>query len=185
MVRTYSEESKINRLFLTLRDLGIDENTVFGLKHNKYDYRLLASLVLFTPTNQSHLGVKFASYSKINNNTMNNFLKGVFSGLGVKNVYLFSSYTEKTKKKNDLRGAILNDKETMICLRCDNGVLNSLFMAIRNSLAHGNIIEEDGFLELYSISDDKKEFDSAITFFLRIKQQSKLRAFFQTLNAYE
>lgn len=182
---TYVQESKTNRLFLSLRDLGIDENTSYGLNSSRYDHDLLMFLVMFTPTKQSHLGKKFAGYSKLNNSTLDSFLKSVFSGLGVKSVYLFNTFTEKGKMKNDLRNLVLNDKDTMICLRCDNGARDSLFMSIRNSIAHGNIIEKDGFLVFYSISDDKNEYDSTVTFYLRIRQTSKLRAFKKVLEAYE
>lgn len=182
---TYVQESKTNRLSLSLRDLGIDENTSYGLNSNRYDHDLMMFLVMFTPTKQSHLGKKFAGYSKLNNSTLDRFLKSIFSGLGVKSVYLFNSFTEKGKKKNDLRNLVLSDKDTMICLRCDNGARDALFMSIRNSIAHGNIIEKDGFLVFYSISDDKNEYDSTVTFFLRIRQTSKLRAFKKALEAYE
>ncbi len=182
---TYVQESKTNRLSLSLRDLGIDENTSYGLNSNRYDLDLLMFLVMFTPTNQSHLGKKFASYSKLNKSTLDRFLKTVFSGLGVKSVYLFNSFTEKGNKKNDLRNQVLNDKDTMICLRCENGARDSLFMSIRNSIAHGNIIEKDGFLVFYSISDDKNEYDSAVTFFLKIRKTTKLQAFKKALEAYE
>ena len=83
---TYVQESKTNRLSLSLRDLGIAENTSYGLNSNRYDHDLMMSLVMFTPTKQSHLGKKFAGYSKLNNSTLYKFLKTVFSGLGVKSV---------------------------------------------------------------------------------------------------
>ena len=181
---TYIQESKKNRLYVTLRDFGIDENTQYGLKDNKYNFNELMSLVMLTPTNQSHLGNKFNYYSKLNNKSLDKFLKAIFSGLGVKSVYLYDSFTEKTKSKTDLKNNVLSDRDTMICLRCCNGTRDSLFMAIRNALAHGNIVEKDGFIVFYSISDDQKEYDLPVSFFLRIKQISKLQAKTKTLNTY-
>lgn len=181
---TYSENSKANRLYLSLRDLGIDERATYGLDDKKYDSKTFSKLVVFTPTTQSHLGDKFDSYRSLNNRTLDKFLKALFSGMGIKNVYLFTSYTEKTRKKKDLRNSVINDKDALLCLRCDNGVRDSLYMSIRNSIAHGNLLEKDGFIILYSVSEDKAEYDSAITFFMRIKQISKLQALFRTLEAY-
>lgn len=181
---TYIQESKSNRLYVTLRDFGIDENTQYGLKDKKYDYNAIMPLLMFTPTNQSHLGEKFNCYSKLNNKSLDKFLKAIFSGLGVNSVYLYDSFSEKTKNKKDLKKVVLSDKDTMICLRCGNGTRDSLFMAIRNALAHGNIVEKDGFIVLYSISNDQKEYDSTVSFLLRIKNISKLNAFSKTLKAY-
>ena len=187
---TLCQELVNNRLSLSLRDLGIDEKTEYGLKFTQNDKNLFMSLVLYTPTSQSHLGKKFENYSKLNNRTLDRFLNSIFSGLGLNGIYLFRSFTEKENKKKgnkkkDLRKSVLEDNGAMICLRCDNGARDSLFMSIRNSIAHGNIIEKDGYIIFYSISDDKKEYDSTVTFYLRINKISKLNAFFKVLNLYE
>ena len=46
---TYVQESKTKRLFLSLRDLKINENTLYGLNSNRYDHDLLMFLVMLTP----------------------------------------------------------------------------------------------------------------------------------------
>ena len=181
---TYAEGAKNNRLFVTLRELGIDESTSYGLFNKEYDLKLLTDLVMFTPTNQSHLGDKFNCFTRLNKRNLDKFLSSLFSGLGINDAYLFESYTEKTKRKKDLRKDVLNNRNSMICLRCESGVRDSLYMSVRNSIAHGNLLERDGFLILYAISDDKEEFDSPITFFMRIKKVSSLKAFTKSLEAY-
>ena len=57
-------------------------------------------------------------------------------------------------------------------------------MGVRNAIAHGNIIHDGKYYVLYSVSDDKKEFDSEVTFFLRIDKLSKLGVFRRVLESY-
>lgn len=176
---------------LTLRELGINEETAFGYSgassHQSAKLeKLLMHLVINTPASQSHLGKKFCDYSKLNSNTTNNFLDQIFKGLKVQNaVYLFTSYTEKTKFKNDLHPVVLARKAELICLRCDNGTKVSLYMAVRNAIAHGNILEHNGFYILYSVSDSRNEFDSNLTFFLRIRKLENIKTFLTVLEQYQ
>lgn len=188
---TYTQQAEKNRLSLTLRELGINEETAFGYSgassHQSAKLeKLLMHLVINTPTSQSHLGKKFCDYSKVNSNTTNNFLDQIFKGLKVQNaVYLFTSYTEKTKFKNDLHPVVLARKAELICLRCDNGTKVSLYMAVRNAIAHGNILEHNGFYILYSVSDSRNEFDSNLTFFLRIRKLENIKTFLTVLEQYQ
>lgn len=149
---TFREIAKNNVALLTLLDLGVSSNSQYcdlAKPSEKREWNSLFKLIVFTPTNQSHLGEKFDAYEKINNMNLNEFLIKVFSGLGIneKNVFLFNSYTTKDTKKKDIKREIINSTDAMIALRCDNGVRNSLYAAIRNAIAHGNIICENGACE--------------------------------------
>ena len=146
--------------------------------------QVFCTLTLFTPTLQSHYGKKFDEYTKLNNKTQEKFLQSIFNGLGMKKIYLYQSFTVKTRNKNDLYDEVAKTKEPMLCLRCDNGVVKSLYMAIRNAIAHGNIIFKDGLFILYSLSDDKAEYTSNITFLLKLTKLTNLLALIKTLEKY-
>ena len=186
MSELYSKQSQEQYLSITLRDLGIDETAPYGLGDAKKYKDLFVELTTFSPTSQSHLGVKFDSYSKLNSRNLNSFLAQVFSGLKVKKVYLYETFSVKKEKPNrvDLFQEVSTDKGAMICLRCCNSVKQSLYMSVRNAIAHGNIIYNGYFYILYSVSDDKKEYDSPVTFFLRIKSLGYLRSFTKVLEYY-
>ena len=180
---TYSEQSKSNKLTISLIELGIDEDSTYVFERTDSLDKLFCDLTIYTPSSQSHYGKKFSSYH-ISSNKKDKFLKSVFNGMGVKNVYLYKTFSDRTRNKNDLHNSVVNDTETMICLRCDNGVLESLYMAVRNAVAHGNIIHKDGFFILYSVNDDKTEYRSNVTFLLKITKLTNLKALIKTLNNY-
>ena len=184
-ITTYAKKARASRLLLSLRELDIDETTHYSIPNERDAADLFVQLTVLTPTYQSHLGRKFEAYSKLNNRSTEGFLGALFSGLGINNIFLYKTFESKTAQTYDLRNDVLSCKETMLCLRCDNGVLKSLYMSIRNAIAHGNIIEREGYIVFYSVSDDKKEYDSNITFFLRIRKQRNLSAFTKVLSLYE
>ena len=195
MSKTYTQQAKSNYLTLPLKELKIDD-------HSKYVERsqieclkdLIFNLVTCTPTNQSHLGDKFREYKKIKFKTPDPFLTDIFSRVGIKqaNLFLFKNYstrtkTEKNEKKN-LYKKVINCHKEMLCLHCDDGgVINSLYNAIRNALAHGNIVKQNDYTLLYSVNIARKgdnEYESNVTFFMRIKNIEKLMAFQNVLESY-
>ena len=182
---TYSEQSKNNKLSITLADLNIDEKSVYDFPRTDALDQLFCTLTTYTPTNQSHYGKKFESYKKLNSKTQEKFIQSVLNGLGIKKVFLYQSFTDRTKNKNNLYNEVIKETDTLLCLRCDNGVVKSLYMSVRNAIAHGNIVKKDNFYVLYSVSDDKVEYTSNITFLLKITKLTNLKALIKTLNSYE
>ena len=145
---------------------------------------MFVQLTIFTPTNQSHLGIKFDDYTKLNTRNTDKFLQQLFSGLGLKNIYFFDTFETRKTGKIDLYNSVVMDNEAMLCLRCMNGAKKSLYMAVRNAIAHGNIIYDGRYYILYSVSDDKIEYEgrlwslSAFTAeFLPEEQQNNSRAY--------
>lgn len=186
---TFSKMAKNNVALFTLADLDVSSSSRYcdlSKPNEKREWNSLLKLIVFTPTHQSHLGDKFEAYKKLNSSSSNEFLLKVFSGLGIteENVFLFNGYTTKDTKKKDIKNDIVKSTDAMIALRCDNGVHKSLYAAIRNAIAHGNIIYEKGYYILYSVRDDKNEYYSELTFFLRIKRLSSLKALFKVIETY-
>ena len=182
---SYSKQSKKQFLSISLRDLGIDESAAYGLGNAQKYNTLFAQLTTFTPTKQSHLGTKFNVYRKLNNRNVDLFLQRVFSGFGAKNIYLYEVFDTKVTSKVNLFSSVQSDTGPMVCLRCCNGVRDSLYMSVRNAIAHGNIICDGNYYILYSVSDDSKEYDSPITFFMRIKSLKRLETLEKTLELYK
>ena len=180
---TYVKIADKQILQLTLADLKIDQKTDFY--QNDIDGELVKNLVVFSPTDESHLGNKFDFYKKLNDKTLNEFIKKLIKQLGVKNHYFFHSYTSKSNK-TDLKDTIINDNESFICLYIGNGgIKNSLYKSIRNALAHGNIIHKGKYYLLYSITKDnaeQKEYDARINFLLKIHNLKKSNAYTDLLN---
>ena len=184
MADSYSKQAQNQYLSVTLRELGIDESATYITSNKTYN-SLFLRLTMYTPTTQSHLGLKFDSYKGLNDRTSRDLVKQIFSGLGVKSIYLYNSYDSDVATKTNILTRVLADTESMICLKCIQGIRNSLYMAVRNAIAHGNIIRCNGYYILYSVADDKKEYDSAITFILRVKSLKRLEAFTKTLDLYK
>ena len=181
---TYVKQMEANCLYVTLHDLGIDDKSTYSINGTSGFHSIATDLVSFTPTKQSHLGKKFAEYTRLNNHTTENFLQRLFNGLGISDVYLFKTYTPKKAKKNDLRAKVTASKGPMIIARCDCGVKESIYMGVRNSVAHGNIVYDGKFFVLYSVDNDKNEYFSEVTFFLKIDKLTKLKAFMKSIEAY-
>ena len=182
---TYNKKSSQNVLSISLTDLKISEDDIYGFGNIKTDYALLANIIINTPTNQSHLGVKFDKYTKLNNSTANDFVKKIYNALGVKNVYVFENYTTKKQELNNLFKSVSEDKNTFICYRTNNGIYKSLYMGLRNALAHGNVVCKNNMICLYSVSDDKNEYTSPVSFFLKIDKIAKIQAVIKVLEQYK
>ena len=195
--KTYTQQAKSNYLTLTLKELGINNHSNY-VKREQIDNLkdLIFDLVTCTPTNQSHVGDKFREYKQLKFKTPDPFLSAIFSKLDIKqaNLFLYKNYSIRTKakteknEKNNLYEKVINCQKEMLCLHCDDcGVISSLYNAIRNALAHGNIVKQKDYTLLYSVNIAKKgdnEYESNITFFMRIKNIEKLMAFQSVLESY-
>ena len=195
MSKTYTQQAESNCLSLTLTDLGITRSSNYVKREQIEDFEdLIFNLVTCTPTNQSHVGIKFKK-DLGKNKAHDLFLSSLFADLEIdqSKVFLYKNYIEGKNNKNDLKKSVLECNDAMLCLRCDNGVANSLYMAVRNALAHGDILEQNGYIVLYSVSskseetDTKKtlnEYESKITFLLQIKSLEKIKSFQTVLMQY-
>ena len=182
---TYAGQANQNCLFISLSDLGITLSSHYEVKTNNLLNGIFSDLVVFTPSKQSHLGKKLSEYSRLNSRNTEKFLQDVFSALGIKqNVFLFKTFIPTKRKLNDVFPDVIKSTDQLLILRCDSGVKESLFMAVRNAIAHGNIVYDGKFYTLYSVADDKKEYESEITFLLRIDRLEKLSKLRKTLEAY-
>ena len=183
--RTFAGQADKNCLHISLTDLGISLNSLYEVKLSSQLNDIFTDLVVFTPSKQSHLGKKLSEYSRLNSRNTEKFLQDVFNGLGIRqNVFLFKTYIPTKRKLNDVFPDVIRSTEQLLILRCDSGVKESLFMAVRNSIAHGNIVYDGKFYTLYSVADDKKEYESEITFLLRIDRLEKLEKLRKSLEAY-
>ena len=183
--KTYAGQADQNCLYVSLSDLGISLNSLYEVKQSNQLNGIFADLVVFTPSKQSHLGKKLSEYSKLNSRNTDKFLQDVFNSLGIrKNVFLFKTFNPTKRKLNDVFPDVIKSNDQLLILRCDNGVKESLFMAVRNAIAHGNIVYDGKFYTLYSVVDDKKEYESEVTFLLRIDRLEKLSKLRKTLEAY-
>lgn len=190
MKETYANIGRNTSLHITPREMGINEHTFFSVKEMQKSSQLFSSLVMCTPTDQSHLGDKWDSYTKLNNNTLNEFVQKLIKALDVKDAYFFSVIEPKNSNAvKDAREDVLKSGKTLLCLYIGgSGLKNSLYSSIRNALAHGNIVDNGNSVCLYSLSEKHKnygsEFDTPLSFYLRVYSLDKLEAYIATLNEY-
>ena len=182
---TYAGQADQNCLHLSLSDLGISLNSLYEIKPSDQVKLIFSDLVVFTPSKQSHLGKKLSEYSRLNSRNTDKFLQDIFNGLNIgRNIFLFKTFVPTKRKLNDIFPIVIQSTDQLLILRCDSGVKESLLMAIRNAIAHGNIVYDGKYYTLYSVADDRNEYESEITFLLRIDQLEKLSKLRKTLEAY-
>jgi hypothetical protein len=190
MKDTYANKGRKTALYITPRDMGINDRTYFSVKETQNSSQLFTSLIMQTPTNQSHLGDKWDRYTGLNNNTLDEFARKLIKALDVKDVYIFSVMEPKHGSAvNNAREDVIKSGNTMLCLYIGgNGLRNSLYASIRNALAHGNIVDNGNNVCLYSVSERNKnyesEFDTPLSFYLRIYSIDKLEAYLTVLKEY-
>lgn len=180
---------------ISLEDLNINSNSNYlrnpilkGIKTN-----FITSILLLPPTDQSHFGEKFISFSKIHNNEKNGdkLMTDIYKSLGIIQPLLFSYIeSEKEKNKNRRNEALeLSNRESLILLCNDSNIKTHFFLGLRNVFAHGNIVERSGLFFLYSISSSDKygkdEYKKPITFLLVIRDLSKLNSIHSILAKYK
>ena len=182
---TFVKTSKENCLAISLSDLGITSEAPYGIPSNVSYKDAFTYLVTFTPTKQSHLGDKFDDYAKLDSRSTNEFLKKLFSALGITNIYLFNTFTPVKRELNNLYDDVKNTSGPMLIAKCERGVKEAIYAGIRNAIAHGNIIYDGQYYTFYSVGNDQKEYDDNITFLMRISNLKKLEKFKKTIEAYK
>lgn len=183
--KTYSKEAKNFICSVKLNDLRSKNKKLdFISDESIIPKEIYYDLVLLTPTEQSHLGTKFSNkISKHLDKLVNDLIKE----LDIKNVYFFDSFTSQ-KQKTDLTNKVKNNNNTFIALRCSDGLSNALYSSIRNALAHGNILKDDKYYYLYSLSlkgnTDIPEKERKLVFLLKIRDIKKLTAYTNVFKKY-
>lgn len=170
---------------IKLNDLKINnQNFNFISDENIISKETYYDLVLLTPTKQSHLGTKF---SKKILKHLDELVNDLIKELDVKNVYFFDSFNSKSQR-TDLANKIKNDNHTFIVLKCSNGLAEALYVSIRNALAHGNILSDNKYYYLYSLStkesDNIPEEERKLVFLLKIRDIKKLIAYIEVFKKY-
>ena len=191
---SYRQKALSNCLSLKLNELGIGRDSNYVKREQIENLKdLIFDLVTCTPTDQSHVGQKFRSFSELNRGAKDVFISSLISKLGIneRNVFLYASYSSQTTEKNNLHDNFIKCTDEILCLRCDEGeVVHSLYRSFRNALAHGNILTKDDYFILYSVDSGKDEkikvgeYELPIKFFMRIKNIEKLMAFQEVLESY-
>ena len=93
--------------------------------------------------------------------------------------YLYNSFNS-SKNKVNLKSHILSDGGPCLYLKNDNGILESLFFCLRNSLSHGDVIYRNGYYEFFSVKKENKddyEIDGRVVFYMKIKSINQLKGF--------
>lgn len=143
------------------------------------------SIVLFSPSTQSNLGVKLSNKIKKH---IDELVLEIQKNLDIKNTYFFASYESKDKTKEYLSVKIKDDTNTYLCLYCSDNFTESLYASVRNALAHGNIIKKDNYFYLYSVSskgsEKEDDFEKSLTFLLCLHKLNKLNAYITAFNKY-
>lgn len=80
---TYTQDASKQCLRITLRELGIDEDCTYISPDNRQWSDIVDFLVIHTPTFQSHLGIKFDEYEKLNNHNLDTFIKKILALDGI------------------------------------------------------------------------------------------------------
>lgn len=177
---TLAESGKRQKLNLTLKELEISEQSNYLNDKPKDLFELFVELVMYSPTDESHLGISWQDFKeRVPNESVNKFSQLLIKALGVEDVFVFDAYESKDTNRCDIKEQVLQSNKSMICLYIKkDGLLKSLYTSIRNALAHGNIVLKDGFFCLYSVPPSpKSEYDKPITFFLRVCSIDKLWAY--------
>jgi hypothetical protein len=189
--KTLLSQAQKSTLSFTLKDLNISENSNYDIPNQQNITKLFEQFVVFTPTNQSHLGDKFDAYKKLNNSTTDNFVRKLLRALDIKleNTFFFTAFN-KNNGCNVLNPIplITQFNYPTLCLNCTNGIKNALYSNLRNAIAHGNIVCFDNSYILYSLTstnkEQKNEYSTHISFLLRVHSLKKLEAFITVLEEY-
>lgn len=140
------------------------------------------SIVLLSPSKESNLGEKL---SKKIEKHIDEVVNEILNGLDVKHCYFFSSYESKRQKIN-VAESVKSDNDNFMYLYCPDAFLESLYVSIRNALAHGNIIRKNKHFYLFSLSSKEKAdvYDRKITFLLKINKLEKIQAYMDAFKKF-
>ena len=134
---TYAKRAQTCICSLCLRDLDICKNMIpFITNERDMPAEIYRRLVLYTPSRASNLGEKISERLKKH---LDELVNEIMNGLDLKHCYVFSAYESEKPDKTDLAKTVASQTEPYILLNCSGGLAESLFAAIRNALAHGNM----------------------------------------------
>ncbi len=186
--QSFSQISEHNALCLALRDCDF----FIGRHYTKaeIDPCIYQKNVLYSPTDASNLGKKFAEYGISSSASKNRFVKTLLSALKVE-YYFFNTYTSnKANVSCNLEIERLYDNTNWLIVNCGSGISESIYKGVRNALAHGNIVEYQKYYFLYSVSsrkqnstDNSTNEEKPISFLLKIDSLDKLAEFVNVLNS--
>ena len=182
--QSFSQISEHNSLCLALRGCKFYIDGEYT--EAEIDPCIYQKIVLYSPTDASNLGKKFAEYGISSSASKNRFVKTLLSALEVE-YYFFKTYTSnKANVSCNLEIERLYDNTNWLIVKCGSSISEGIYKGIRNALAHGNIVEYNNFYYLYSVSPRKKnstDEENLISFLLKIDSLDKLAEFVNVLNS--
>ena len=195
---TLLKKSDNFRLNVNLQDLHFNRDCFKSFDIESVDRETFFNFVFCSPVESidaSHYGVKFSEIKAINKSNHDVFFNEVLKEMNIESVNLFKVFDSepdkngKVKERCNLKENLIKDDTSFLYLytggaRCEI----SLFLSIRNALAHGNIFRYDGYYYLYSVSNKNAmtvdEFERKITFLMKIIDISLLKKGWDVLLKY-
>lgn len=179
---------------ITLNDIGIGSNACY-VKNPLLEGvsgKLIESVLLFPPTNQSHFGNNLDSFS-FHHRDYKEFCESlmleIIKKLKIKSLFFTSFESKQNAIKNKTDFAKRLCEEESLILYCNNNCsAESFFCGFRNALAHGNLIKRNNLFHFYSVSSSTKftngEYSKPITFFLTVIEIQKINKIYRILDKY-
>ena len=185
-MKEYVKISKEQTCSVTLADLES--------KRNKFEFinntdllsaKTYMDLVLYSPSAQSHLGIKPST--KIVKH-IDELVNDLVKALGIKHIYFFTAYTSDNKDKKNLNDMVKNDNYTFLLMYSSGSFVESLYASIRNALSHGNIVKKGKLYFLYSVNSKEgrsvQEKERKLSFLLKLYSLEKLNAYIDVFEMY-
>lgn len=182
-----SKRAKSNKLCLFLRECAFFTDGKYI--EDKIDSDTYQNIVLYSPTNTSHLGMKFKDYGISSSRAITDFMKKLLEALEVE-YYFFETYnSSKDSVSCKFQIENLYDDRNWLIVNSANGLAEGTYCGVRNALAHGNIIKYNNFYYLYSVSScsnsSQPESKKQISFLLKLDSLKKIDEFIDTLITYK
>lgn len=186
-IRSLSKMAKSNKLCLFLRECAFFTDGKYI--EDKIDSDTYQNIVLYSPTNTSHLGMKFKDYGISSSRAITDFMKKLLEALEVE-YYFFETYNSgKDSVSCKFQIENLYDDRNWLIVNSANGLAEGTYCGVRNALAHGNIIKYNNFYYLYSVSScsnsSQPESKKQISFLLKLDSLEKIDEFIDTLITYK
>lgn len=183
--KEYVKNAKKYVCNMKLKDIESLKNGYQYLEeNNKLSPQIYQQLVLYSPSKESNLGEKL---SKKIEKHIDELVDEIIKGLDVKNCYFFDSFSSKNANKTDISPTVKKQTKPFLLMYCPNSFTESLFVSIRNALAHGNIIFKDNYYYLYSVSNKmggNSDLDKSITFLLKLNKINSIESYIKAFEKY-
>lgn len=183
-LQSFSDTAEHNSLCLAIKDCAFLADAKYT--EDEIDPCVYQKIVLYSPTDASHLGKTFEEYGISSSASIKRFVETLLSALKAEH-YFFKTYiSDKADVSCNLEIECLCDDTNRLIANCGNGISEGIYKGIRNALAHGNIVEYNNFYYLYSVSPRKKnstDEEKPISFLLKIDSLDKLAEFVNVLNS--